>query len=100
MSVTIANYTQIQYTYFNVDFEISVHKAAKTVFGEHISIRGCFYHLSQSTYRKIQNLDLSKWYKEDENFNLYCAMIDGLAFLHVDKVCEGMNYLKQIVQLE
>lgn len=81
--------------YFNVDFEIAVHKAAKTVFGEHISIRGCFYHLSQSTYRKIQNLGLSKRYKEDENFNLYCAMMDGLAFLPVDKVCEGMNYLKQ-----
>jgi len=28
--------------YFNVDFEIAVHKAAKTVFGEHILIRGAF----------------------------------------------------------
>ncbi|KAL4120569.1 hypothetical protein QTP88_013239 [Uroleucon formosanum] len=80
--------------YFNVDFEIAVHKAAKTVFGEHISIRGCFYHLSQSTL-KIRNLGLSKRYKEDENFNLYYAMMDELAFLFVVKVCEGMNYLKQ-----
>jgi hypothetical protein len=81
--------------YFNVDFEIAVHKAAKTVFGEHILIRGCFYHLSPNTYRKIQNLDLSKRYKEFENFNLYCALMDGLAFLPVDKVCEAMNYLKR-----
>lgn len=81
--------------YFNIDFEIAALKAAKTVFGGHILICGCFYHSSQSTYRKIQNLGLSKRYKEDDNFNLYCAMMNGLAFLPVDNVCEGLNYLKQ-----
>lgn len=42
---------------------------AKTVFGEHILILGCYYHLSQ-----IQNLGLRKRFKDGENFNLYCLM--------------------------
>jgi hypothetical protein len=45
--------------------------------------------------QKTTKPGLEKRYKEDENFNLYCVMMDGLAFLPVDKVCKGMNYLKQ-----
>lgn len=51
-----------------MDFEIAVIKAAKNILGEHI--RGCFYHLTQSTHRKIQELGLENRYRNDNEFNL------------------------------
>ena len=42
----------------NMDFEMPVILAAKSVIGDHIRIRGCFYHLTQSTHRKVQELGL------------------------------------------
>ncbi|CAI6371908.1 unnamed protein product [Macrosiphum euphorbiae] len=62
---------------FNLDFELAVINAAKLIFGNDINIRGCFYHLCQSTYRKVQELGLSNRYQEDEGFRLFCAMIDS-----------------------
>lgn len=50
----------------HVDFEIGAMDAVKEVFGNHVKIRGCFYHLCQSTYRKIQELGLVTTYKNDE----------------------------------
>jgi len=80
---------------FNLDFELAVINAAKLVFGNHINIKGCFYHLCQSTYRKVQELGLSQRYQKDESFRMFCAMIDSLAFLPLNKVQEGMECLKQ-----
>jgi len=37
------------------DFEISTMNAAKGCFVDHIATRGCFFHLVQSTWRKIQD---------------------------------------------
>jgi len=45
-----------------VDFEQSIHKAVLTVW-PNIILRGCRFHLSQSWWRKIQNLGLSSEYK-------------------------------------
>jgi len=42
--------------YLNLDFESAVIEAAKEVIGNHINIRGCFYHLYQSIFRKVQEL--------------------------------------------
>jgi hypothetical protein len=36
------------------DFEQGVIKALQTVLGPAIAIQGCFYHLTQATWRKIQ----------------------------------------------
>ena len=36
-----------------VDFEQSVINALTSTFGAHLNIHGCFYHLTQSTWRKI-----------------------------------------------
>ncbi|CAK9300737.1 unnamed protein product [Gordionus sp. m RMFG-2023] len=44
--------------------------AVKTVIGDHIIIRGCFYHLCQNTHRKIQkNLNESTLSDEERTFN-------------------------------
>ena len=80
---------------FIMDFEKAVHQAILNVFGNDVTIHCCFYHLKQSTWRKIQNLGLTNSYKDDENIRLLCGQLDALAFLPINKVKEIMDYLKQ-----
>ncbi len=79
-----------------MDYELAAMKAVPTVLGPHVHIHGCFYHLTQTTWRKIQSLGLVQRYRNDEEFKLFCGMLDGLAFLPVDEVQDGMEYLKTI----
>lgn len=76
------------------DFELAVIKAAKSIFGDHIGVQGCFFHLTQSTWRKIQELGLSQMYQENRDVKLFCGMIDALAFLPCDKISEGLVFLR------
>jgi len=53
--------------------------------------------LTQSTYRKVQELGLQLLYKENEEFSEFCGKMDGLAFLPIEDVMKGMIYLRTIV---
>ena len=77
------------------DFEKAVIRAVEIVLGADVKIQGCFYHLTQATWRKIQELGLTAKYKTDEDFRIFCGKVDGLAFLPVDEVKEGMEHLKR-----
>ena len=77
------------------DFELSVIRSLSIVLHPDVSIRGCFYHLTQATWRKIQELGLSHRYSDDEEFKLFCGKLDGLAFLPPNDVPAGMEYLLQ-----
>lgn len=76
------------------DFEQAAIRAIEATLGEHLTHRGCFFHLTQSTLRKIQELSLVEKYRDDDNVKLFCGMVDGLAFLPVDDVSAGMEYLQ------
>ena len=80
-----------------IDFEISAKNALHAVLGADLDVHCCFYHLTQSTWRKIQELGLVDHYREDDDFRHFCGMLDGLAFLPTDRVQEGMQYLRTIV---
>ena len=58
----------------------------------HISIQGCFDHLTQATWRRVQAKRLS-----DQDVRNSCWMLDALAFLPVDRVSDGMRYLQDVV---
>ncbi|XP_041369007.1 uncharacterized protein LOC121383200 [Gigantopelta aegis] len=77
-----------------LDFEQAVMNAVITTFGPQVNVHGCFYHLTQSTWRKIQSLGLVQRYREEKDVKLFCGMLDGLAFLPVNDVPEGMTYLR------
>ena len=79
--------------HINIDFEFAVIKAIKAVFGDHVHIQRCFYHLTQNTWRKIQKLGLAPLYRSDSSIKLFCGMIDALAFLPCEQVTDGMDYL-------
>ena len=76
------------------DFEQSIIRAIQTVFGAHVTIQGCFYYLTQSTWRKVQQLGLTEMYRSNDDIKLFCGMIDALAFLPVSEVIDGMAHLK------
>uniref|UniRef100_A0A2C9LX42 MULE transposase domain-containing protein n=1 Tax=Biomphalaria glabrata TaxID=6526 RepID=A0A2C9LX42_BIOGL len=55
------------------DFEKAVMNSFQIVFAHHIHIQGCFYHFTQNTWRKIQELGLVTKYKESEKFRQFCV---------------------------
>ena len=40
-----------------MNFELAAHQAVQNVFGSLVKVKGCFYHLTQATFRKIQELE-------------------------------------------
>ena len=66
---------------FCMDFEIAAHNAALTVFHNR-SIDGCFSHLTQSTWRKIQELSLAGRYNMDPPFQLGMNTIRNNALIN------------------
>jgi len=78
------------------DIEDTVLRAIQGVFDGGVQQHGCFYHLTQSTWRKIQELGLTNLYREDDNFKLFVGMLDGLAFLPLNQVPAGMHLLRNI----
>ena len=76
------------------DFEQAVFRAVKATFREHVYHCGCFYHLTQNTWRKVQEHGMVERYKNSDEVKLFCGMIDGLAFLPVGNVSDGLDYLR------
>lgn len=68
-----------------IDFELTAKAAIISAF-PHVEVRGCFFHLCQSIWRKIQDLGLRVTYTDDENTRLYCRMLAALAFLTPDAI--------------
>ena len=75
-----------------VDFEAAAIQVITTKF-PNAATHGCFYHLTQNTWRKIQELGFTSLYKENDEFRVFCGKIDSLAFLPVADVTAGMMSL-------
>jgi hypothetical protein len=78
------------------DFEDAILCAVTAVFGRHINHQGCFYHLTQASWRKIQQLGLVPLYSNDDNFRLFCGMMEGPAFLPVPDFTNGIHLLRTL----
>ena len=58
----------------HLDFETAAINAVWSTFGPHVNTEGCFYHLTQSIWRKVEELGLS--YKEDTELKYFCIRLD------------------------
>ena len=58
-------------------------------------IHGCFFHLSQSILRRLQNLSLISRYRNDEDFFIDVKKIMALALLPIDSVIDGFETLQE-----
>jgi len=85
--------------YFPLQNYKAMIEALKNTIGNHICIKGCFCHLTQSTHRKIQNFGFENMYKNNNDFSIFCRKLESLALLPENKVLEGMNFLYPIALL-
>jgi len=82
-----------------LDFEI----AAITAFTEAFptsQIRGCWFHLSQSIYRQVQQLGFQQRYQSDKSFATYIRMFSALAFVPKRDVMKRFSQVVQILPTE
>lgn len=89
----------LQPQFILTDFEQAAINAAHTEF-QGVRSKGCFFHLSQSVYRKVQNSGLSIQYGTDENFSLLIRHIPALAFLPPEDIPAAFDELKRHIPEE
>ena len=97
----LKNITNLNPTSIVTDFELATIQASRAVFPNSRN-SGCFFHLSQNVYRKIQENGLQNHYASDANFALQCKMIPALAFVPTQDVSDAFeelsDYLPNVLQ--
>ena len=73
-----------------IDFELASKAALIEAFPQ-THIYGCYFHLGQSLWRKIQENGLQRLYLQDENVRMALKMLLALAFLPVDEVSDAFD---------
>ena len=74
------------------DFEMAAIQAARAAF-PNAAQSGCFFHLTQNIYRRVQDEGLKVRYETDANFALQCRMIEALAFVPPAEVPDAFDSL-------
>lgn len=78
------------------DFELAAMNVVSDVFPD-AQVLGCFYHLSQNVYRKLQATGLQERYQTDEDFAVKTRMITAIAFVPVESVENAFEALQEVV---
>lgn len=77
-----------------VDFEVAAINAVRVELPD-ASIHGCFFHLCQILWRRVQNLGLTKLYADNvDDFAIKVRQLAALAFLPVEDVRETYSSLR------
>ena len=76
------------------DFEKAVQNAAHSTFPS-AEIEGCFFHLGQCLWRKIQDLRLVQLFGEDSAARLMMKSLSALAFLPCRDVADAFDELSE-----
>lgn len=78
----------------NVDFELTVFNAAKSVWPKILKF-GCFFHISQSILKFLQRTPgLIQEYRKSPAFRKNYRMLQALAYLPEKEVVEGFEVLQ------
>jgi len=73
-----------------VDFEKTSLNACATVFPG-AGLAGCFFHLGQCLWRKVQECHLAEAYRDNENVRMYVKMLSALSFVPVEDVPDAFD---------
>jgi hypothetical protein len=90
---TVLTTFNLQPTTVMSDFEKAAQNALHAVF-PNANITGCFFHLGQCVYRKVQEAGLQRRYGEDPDFRLQVKLMPALAMLPPADVIDGFNELQ------
>lgn len=77
-----------------MDFEQASMQAIRAVIPE-TTTEGCFFHLSQNIWRRIQSLGIGPTYVADEQCRLQCKLLGALAFLPLEEVADGFEEIDE-----
>lgn len=80
--------------YFLIDFEKAAISAFRKEFS-HALVKGCFFHFTQSIYRKVQEVGLQSKYADDPEFAVRVRMLNALAFVPVNDVITKFEELQE-----
>ncbi|XP_068208558.1 uncharacterized protein [Palaemon carinicauda] len=78
------------------DYEKAFHNAFLSVFNN-AEVLGCFFHLSQAVWRKIQDLGLNDLYCGSEEVRKYTKMLVALAFVPPNEIVNVFELLQDVV---
>ena len=78
-----------------IDFEIATKNAITPVFPSS-SIAGCFFHLGQSVWKKVNNVGLREKYVSEENVRKLIKMMTCTAFLPTNDVIRGFEAIRNL----
>ena len=78
----------------NMDFERAIMNSF-TYFWPNIQLRLCYFHLSQSWFRRIQKCKLFTQFVSKKEFHHIFKMCQALAYLPIDKVVDGFEIIKE-----
>ena len=81
--------------YLFVDFEQAAINSFNSIWTLTL-VKGCFFHLSQSVFRKLQSLGLQSKYHTDPEFALTMRMLPALAFVPPELVSWSFQQLVMI----
>lgn len=84
----------VQPTTIMSDFEIAAHQAIGRIFPQ-ANVKGCFFHLGQSLWRKIQEEGLREEYVNVEESRTKLKMLLALAFLPTNEVAGAFETLQE-----
>jgi hypothetical protein len=71
-----------------VDFEAAAISALRVVFPS-AKVNGCHFHIKKCLWRKVQELGLTREYRENEEIRMQIRMCAALAFLRPEDVIDG-----------
>ena len=75
------------------DFEIGAITAARETFPE-TNLQGCFYHIAQCVYQKVQTLGLATDYSEEEELSVHVWVIPAVAFVPQEDTVQAFDVLR------
>ena len=88
--------SNLQPTSIMVDYEAAIINTIRDNF-PNTDVKGCFFHLSQNIFRKIQEHGLQVKYQDDSDFALQLKMIPALAFVPIQDVIKAFDALSEIL---
>jgi hypothetical protein len=79
-----------------LDFET----AAMSAFRQHYpeaTVRGCYYHLTQSVLRKVQEVGLKIQYEQDDEIRCYLRCLSAISHVPISDVIETFEILVDVM---
>ena len=75
------------------DFELNIQKAVDDLL-PNAKILGCFFHFKKAIWRRVQKKGMSKRFDVDQNFKKFIQECGALAHLPLEKLQNGLDYIK------